>query len=152
MRVFAGFITTLALLAPLAGNAQTLSERLAGAPNIPAEEWRALTAGKTVVYEIDGEVFGFEAYRANSNDVTIRLADGQCVDGQWFMDQKAFCFIWEGGVLNCFNHKKLDDTIYVIGLVNGEETNDIQKVLEIAPIPVACGPALLSQLQPEPSL
>jgi len=151
MRVSPCIIAALLLFAPLAGHAQSLSARLADAPHIPAEEWRALTAGKTVVYEIDGEVFGYESYRTNSNQITMRLADGLCINGQWFMDQNAFCFNWEDGPLNCFNHKRLDSTVYVIGLENGVETDDIQRVLRIAPIPVACGPALLSQLEPEVS-
>lgn len=134
----------LALL-PLAANAQSLPERLAKAPDITVEDWRSLTAGKTVVYEIDGEVYGYEFYRGNGN-VTIRLQDGSCLDGTWFMQQTAFCFDWQDGTLNCFNHKRLDGSIYVVGLNNGVETLDIQRVSRIANIPLACGPALLSSL------
>lgn len=135
-------------LSPTITLAQNLSEQLATAPNISFEDWRTMTDGKTVVYEIDGETFGYESYRGEGN-VTIRLGDGTCIDGTWFMEQTAFCFDWQDGPLNCFNHKRLDGVIYVIGLDNGVETTDIQKVSRIANIPVACGPALLSALTPE---
>lgn len=131
--------------APSALLAQTLPEQLANAPSISVEEWRRMTAGKTVVYEIDGSIFGYESYRGAGN-VTIRLDDGSCIDGTWYMEQAAFCFDWQDNTINCFNHKRLDDEIYVIGLENGIETDDIQKVSRIAYIPVSCGPALLSSL------
>jgi len=132
-------------LTPSAVPAQSLLERLADAPNISYQDWQSMTDRKTVVYEIDGETYGYESYRGGEN-VTIRLADGSCIDGTWFMQQTAFCFDWQGGPLNCFNHKRLDGAIYVIGLVEGVETDDIQKVSRIAEIPVSCGPALLSAL------
>ncbi len=132
-------------LAPGAVPAQSLFERLATAPDISYEDWQSMTDGKTVVYEIDGETYGYESYRGGDN-VTIRLEDGSCIDGTWFMQQTAFCFDWQGGPLNCFNHKRLDGAIYVIGLEDGVETADVQKVSRIAEIPVFCGPALLSAL------
>lgn len=132
-------------LAPSALPAQSLSDQLATATNISFEEWRDLTKGNTVVYEVDGEIIGYESYLGNGN-VTIRLDDGSCIDGTWYMEQAAFCFDWEDGPLNCFHHKRLKGAIYVVGLDDGFETLDIQKVSRIANIPVACGPALLSAL------
>jgi len=132
-------------LCPSALPAQSLADRLAAEPVITVEAWRALTQGKTVVYEIDGETFGYERYLGGGN-VTIQLDDGSCIDGTWYMAQAAFCFDWEDGPLNCFNHKQLDGEIYVIGLDEGLETADIQKVARIANIPITCGPALLSSL------
>ncbi|MBL1434924.1 MAG: hypothetical protein COB08_001815 [Rhodobacteraceae bacterium] len=132
-------------LTPSALLAQNLPERLANAPSISLEDWRAMTEGKTVVYEIDGVTYGYESY-LGANKVTIRLDDGSCIDGTWHMEQTAFCFDWQGSALNCFNHKRLDGNIYVVGLENGVETTDIQRVSRITNIPVACGPALLSSL------
>ncbi len=138
-------LAVILALAPSAVPAQSLLEQLTNAPNISYEDWRAMTDRKTVVYEIDGETYGYESYRGGGN-VTIRLADGSCIDGTWFMQQTAFCFDWQGGPLNCFNHKRLDGAIYVVGLENGVETADIQMVSRIANIPVSCGPARLSAL------
>ncbi|NOR60933.1 MAG: hypothetical protein GQ535_00370 [Rhodobacteraceae bacterium] len=141
---------SLALILALAPNsllAQSLHDQLANADNISYQAWHDLTKGKTVVYEVDGEIIGYESYLGDGN-VTIRLDDGSCIDGTWYMEQLAFCFDWEGGPLNCFHHKRLNGAIYVIGLNNGLETTDVQKVSRIANIPVACGPALLSTLLP----
>ena len=141
---------TLALilaLLPTITSAQSLADRLATAPDISAQDWRSMTDGKTVVYQIDGQTYGYETYLGDGK-VTIRLEDGTCIDGTWFMQQAAFCFDWEDTALNCFHHKKLDGVVYVVALDNGVETDDIQKVSRIANIPVACGPALLSQLAP----
>jgi len=140
----------LALLAfwPSVLPAQSLRDVLASAPEISFTEWQSMTAGKTVVYEIDGQTYGYEHYSPNSNAVKIQLDDGTCIDGTWFMENNAFCFDWQGGPLNCFHHKQLDSTIYVIGLESGAETGEIQRVSRIAAIPVACGPALLSAYHP----
>ncbi len=132
-------------LAPSTLLAQDLPERLANAPNISFEDWRTMTAGKTVIYEIDGITVGYESYLGEGK-VNIRVEDGSCIEGIWYMEQSAFCFDWQDGPLNCFNHKRLDDTIYVIGLDNGAETTDIQRVSRIANIPVSCGPLRLSSL------
>lgn len=141
-------LAAILALTPSALPAQSLAERLAAEPIISFEAWRVLTNGKTVVYEIDGETYGYERYLGGGN-VTIQLEDGSCIDGIWYMAQTSFCFDWEGGPLNCFNHKQLDGDIYVIGLENGAETTDIQKVSRIANIPITCGPALLSSLTPQ---
>ena len=142
-------LAVILAFAPLAASAQSLAERLAVQPNISFAEWRDLTAGKTVVYQIDGETYGFERY-VSPGMVTIRLTDGTCIDGAWYMDQANFCFDWQDGPLNCFHHKRLDGDIYVIGLDNGVETADIQQVSRIANIPLACGPALLSAYEVQP--
>ncbi len=144
-----GQITAVIAFFPLMSYGQTLQEQLADAPNISFEEWRDMTAGQTVVYEIDGNIYAYEAYRRGSNKVTIEVEGVVCEEGTWYMQGTTFCFDWPGNAPNCFNHKRLGDDIYVVGVVDGVETDDIQKVIEIAPIPVACGPALFSALQPE---
>ena len=139
----------LLALSTCAAHAQSLPEQLAPLPNISFKDWRNLTLGKTVVYEINGETFSYEIYNGGSS-VTIQLENGSCIDGTWFMEQSAFCFEWIDGPLNCFNHKRLGEDIYVIGLENGVETTDIQKVARIDNIAVSCGPALLSSFPVNP--
>lgn len=136
-------------LAPSFASAQSLAEQLSSAPDISFQEWREMTIGKTVVYQIDGEIYGYERYVA-PGQVTMRLADGTCIDGTWRMRQADFCFDWQDGPKNCFRHKRLGEDIYVIGLNNGVETEDIQLVSRIADISLSCGPALLSSLQVRP--
>jgi len=142
-------LAVILALAPSLATAQSLAERLADTPDISFLDWQDMTAGKTVVYQIDGETYGYERYAAPGK-VTIRLTDGTCIDGNWYMKQNNFCFDWQDGPLNCFHHKRLDGVIYVIGLDNGMETNDIQQVSRIANIPLSCGPALLSSYQVQP--
>ncbi len=137
------------VLAPNLLSAQNLAERLSTAPDISFQEWQNMTIGKTVVYQIDGEVYGYERYVA-PGEVTIRLVDGTCIDGTWRMRQSDFCFDWQDGPKNCFRHKRLDGAIYVIGLNNGVETDDIQLVSRIADISLSCSPALLSSLEVQP--
>ena len=62
-------------LLPSALLAQIDINPMDGATNISFEEWRAMTRGKTVVYEIGGETFGHESY-IGDNKVTIQLEDG----------------------------------------------------------------------------
>ena len=110
-----------------------------------------MTAGKTVVYEINNQTYAYEAYSRVNNNITIRLESGECIDGTWFMQETAFCFDWEIGVLDCFHHKRYDGDIYVVAFEGGVETAGIQKVVRIDNIPLACGPALLSRLTLETS-
>ena len=145
-------LALLLSLFPLAAHAQSLRDRLITAPDIPVTEWRDMTAGKTVIYEIDGDLFGYEHYDANSDKVTFQLDDGTCIDGRWFMEGSAYCFDWQDGPLNCFHQKTLNGSVYVIGLESGAETDDIQKVARIVVLPLSCGPALLSALEPEAHL
>ncbi len=142
-------LALLLALFPAVASAQSLLERLSAASNISFKEWQNLTAGKTVVYQIEGETYGYETYRGNGN-VTIQLSDGSCIDGTWFMQQAAFCFDWQDGPLDCFHHKRLDGVIYIVGLENGVEFDSIQEVSRIIDTPVTCGPALLSQLELRP--
>ncbi len=148
MKRGAAVLALLAIFA-LPAHAQSLSGRLADIPDISFETWQEMTNGKTVVYELDGEIFGLEAYRKDSNRVLFRTATGICDRGTWAMDGPAFCFQWEASGEDCFLHKQMDGEIFIIGLDNGVATDNIQKVARIADIPVACGPALLSQLMPE---
>ena len=143
------YLALILALTPFAASPQSLTEQLAQRPSISFADWRELTAGKTVVYQIDGETYGFERYVAPGK-VKIQLTDGTCIDGTWYMEDANFCFDWQDETLNCFHHKKLGGEIYVIGLENGVETDDIQRVSRIANIPLSCGPALLSALETSP--
>ncbi len=142
------YIWAFLAVAALPAHAQTLAEQLSERPNISFEEWQALTDGRTVVYQIDGQTFGYEAYRTNSNRVLFQTNTGYCDSGTWAMQGPAFCFEWEESGLDCFLHKELNGAIYVIGVVDGQPTEQIQKVARISDIPISCGPARLSRLLP----
>jgi hypothetical protein len=137
-------LALICALAPVAGQAETLAETLATAPEITESAWREMTAGKTVVYQVYGMANGLEHYGSGQN-VTFELEDGSCLDGTWYMKGTAFCFDWPGEGLNCFRHRQVGDDIYVVGLNSG----GIQLVDRIDNTPLSCGPALLSALEPE---
>lgn len=145
------YIWALLAVVALPAHAQTLAEQLAERPNITFEEWQSLTNGRTVVYQVDGQTFGFEAYRADSNQVLFQTNTGYCENGTWAMQGPAFCFEWEESGQDCFLHKELNGAYYVISVADGLPTEQIQKVARISDIPLACGPALLSRLLPEVS-
>lgn len=149
MRGFLRPVVFLLLLQPALAQEQALDLKLAlaNAPLVSEGDWRSITDGGTVVYEINGAVVAYEHYLDENQVVLVRTATNACEYGTWFMQEKTFCFRWEGRPLVCFNHKVLDEDTYVIRLNNGLETNDIQLVAEIIERPLQCGPDLLSALE-----
>ena len=57
------------------------------------DEFDAWSVGKTLDYSVDGQVYGSEAYFP---DRQVRDADvgGPCLDGSWFADGDAVCFVY----------------------------------------------------------
>jgi hypothetical protein len=78
--------TVLALLLAAPAQSQTL---------MSAEEFESWSTGKTLDYAIDGVYWGSEQHfpgrRTRDSD-----ADGTCLDGRWFAQGDAICFVYEG--------------------------------------------------------
>lgn len=57
------------------------------------EEFDAWSLGKTLDYSVDGQVYGSEAYFPGRR---VRDADtgGPCLDGSWYADGAAVCFVY----------------------------------------------------------
>lgn len=57
------------------------------------DDFDAWSVGKTLDYAVDGQVYGSEAYFP---DRRVRDADtgGPCLDGSWFADGDAVCFVY----------------------------------------------------------
>lgn len=78
------------LLAPLvlclcsAATAQELSP-------LTAEEFDALTIGKTITYSQSGIAYGTEEYRPNRT-VVWAFTDSECRMGEWFQREEQICF------------------------------------------------------------
>ena len=143
----------LVMMPGLAG-AQSFSldilQALKTAPYITESQWRELTAGNTVIYELDGQVFAYEQYLDDGSLFLIRTDDQSCQRGTWFMRGTAFCFNWEIERQVCFHHKRLGDAIYILELRNGIEINEYQRVIAIEPRPMQCGQDRLSALPAPP--
>ncbi|MGF1657998.1 MAG: hypothetical protein ACFCUS_01035 [Rubrimonas sp.] len=110
----------------------------AGDAPIPLEEWRAMTAGKTLSYEIDGAFWGREYYHADRDVATFVTRDGDCVTAPWVYAEGLYCFSYRG--MECFRHIRRDGRIFVAPLSGGAE----QEVRRIEVAPLSCEPPLSS--------
>ncbi|QHQ34991.1 hypothetical protein [Algicella marina] len=139
--VFAGLIAMASVIA--AGPAMATDSQ-DGLVDIPPEEWFDMVRGRTVVYRIGLSVWAFETYPNTGNYVTIRLADGECMEGRWEHINDTFCFAWENREYSCFRHARNGDKILIIPTVDGEPSGTVQTVSAITDAPVPCGPELTS--------
>ena len=121
------------LLAAAAAHAQE-----AGDAPIPLAEWREMTAGKTLVYEIDGDFWGREYYHPDRDVATFVTRDGDCVTAPWVYAEGLYCFSYRG--MECFRHLRRGDRILVAPLSGGAE----QEVRRIEVAPLSCEPPLSS--------
>lgn len=113
-------------------------------PGIAPGEWHAMVKGRTVTYEIDGQVWAQEAYDLSTNAVAIRLIDGTCMEGTWAYRNGEYCFAWTSGENSCFLHVRTAGRILVIPVVDGVQSGTVQTVGGITDVPLTCGPALTS--------
>ncbi len=102
---------------------------------IPPEAWKALTAGKTLYYYKDGELFGREYYHGDKGEVIFRFPNGACAEGRWAFADGQYCFAF-GGELHCFHHVKRGSEIVVIGVEDGDE-QVIERIADHEPL--SCG-------------
>lgn len=102
-----------------------------------AEEWRALTDGKTLYYFEWGRFTGREHYHAGSDRVTFaRTEDRGCVEGTYIdavapRGEVVFCFDWDERV--CFQHFRRDGEIIARRQDGGEAV-----IFKITDEPLAC--------------
>jgi hypothetical protein len=110
---------------------------------IPPEEWRSMTAGKTVYYYIDGQLFGREYYWPGRDMVTFQHVSGQCADARWTWEDGRYCFYFDRP--HCFAHVQRGTEIVIIPQ-NPDDGTDLteQIVHQIAPLPFSCTPGVTS--------
>ena len=58
---------------------------------LSAEEFDALTRGKTYYYSSGGQPYGAEEYLDNRR-VRWSFLDGRCLEGTWWQEQEFICF------------------------------------------------------------
>lgn len=141
-RLPAAAVATLAVLLPamLSAASQTPAE----GTDIPVEEWRAMSEGRTLTYRIDGELWALEHYTPGTNRVQIELFDGTCMTGTWDYAAPHYCFHWDGQGTSCFRHTRKGDEILVIEASDGHDTPMTQTMTGVSDTPLACGPAGIS--------
>lgn len=126
------WLTPFAVLTALTGPAGA-EERA-----VPLEEWRALTDGRTVVYHLDGELWGREFFHPGGGRATFLFRDGACMTGAWTYADGLYCFAYSG--LDCFRHLRRDGRLVIVPEGGGAT----QTVEAIESAPISCGPALSS--------
>jgi hypothetical protein len=105
---------------------------------ISLDEWRALTAGRTVWYSLNGAHWGKEHFHPNEDRATFVGADGDCITARWIYADGVYCFAYGG--LHCFRHLRRGDEIVVSPLGSGME----QVVEQIDRTPLSCEPPAMS--------
>lgn len=128
-------LVALSLGAPVIAQDVNTGERTLISP----EDWRAMAAGRTLTYTVNGDFFALERYDASGNAVSIQLSDGLCMAGHWTHVDDAYCYMWEGRAPVCFLHERIGDRISVRQVINGVETGAEQTMSQISDAPLQCG-------------
>lgn len=137
------FLLVPLLCLPLAAASQpALEGQFEGAEDIPPQEWRRMAAGKTLVYKIGGEFWALETYRPGTNQVTLQLRDGSCMNGTWEYTAPLYCFHWDVQGTACFRHARRGDDILIIEAVPGANPPLVQYMTDVTDLPLACQPAI----------
>lgn len=106
--------------------------------DLSAEQWRALTDGRTVWYRIDGKVWGRESYRAAPGHVTFQFPDGECIEADWSWSEPWFCFDFGqalgGGPPHCFRHVRYEGRLWALS-----RSGEPQAIEKIDATPLTCG-------------
>ncbi|QYK41240.1 MAG: hypothetical protein KF887_17995 [Paracoccaceae bacterium] len=75
--------------------ALTLAPAASGAADAPltAEQFEALTTGRTLTYALGGEIYGIEEYRPGRRVLWAFRGD-ECREGTWYPQGPEICFVY----------------------------------------------------------
>lgn len=99
-------------------------------------DFDAWSVGKTLNYSVDGVILGSEVYFA---DRQVRDADagGPCLDGSWFADGDAVCFVYPArNGIHCWTYWRDGDTVFAKPL--GAASDDPAQRVTVADTPLTC--------------
>ena len=108
------------------------------AEDIPPEEWSKLVRGRTVVYTLEGQFWGFERYAETGNRVEFQFPDGTCNFGTWSWVDGAYCFAWAGREPDCYHHRMSAGQITVVGADPGTDPGSVYEVTNIVDMALLC--------------
>jgi hypothetical protein len=75
---------------------------------LTAQEFEALSLGKTLYFSKDGKAYGSEHYYKGRIS-KWRYSDGECANGEWFIRNDLFCFNYEDVAdTQCWSFVKTD--------------------------------------------
>ena len=76
--------------------------------------------GRTLTFSANGQPYGVEYY-APSQRVIWSFLDGDCIEGEWYAEDRAICFVYQGDPEpKCWQVYDADDGIRAEFLDNGE--------------------------------
>jgi hypothetical protein len=130
-------VLALAFAAPLAAMSADPAERAPADEPIGLDEWRALTDGRTVHYEINGQVWGREHFHKGRDTATFVAPDGQCMTAPWAYAEGVYCFAYQG--MDCFRHVRRGGRLFAAPIAGSGET---QEIVRITDEPLSCEPPL----------
>lgn len=61
---------------------------------LTAEEFDALTQGRTLFFYSQGDAYGAERYKPGRR-VTWTFLDGECSEGEWYQQGRFICFVYD---------------------------------------------------------
>jgi hypothetical protein len=130
-------LLALALAAPVVAMAAGATEPAPADQPIGLDEWRALTDGRTVHYEIGGQLWGREHFHKGRDSATFVAPDGQCMTAPWAYAEGVYCFAYQG--MDCFRHVRRGGRLFAVPL-SGE--GGAQEIVRITDEPLSCEPPL----------
>ena len=122
--------TTLALVLTLTAPAALAQ------PAMTPDDFDAWSRGKTLAYSVDGVIFGSEAYFA---DRQVRDADtgGPCLDGSWFADGNAVCFVYPArDGIHCWTYWRDGESVFAKPVA--ADPGDPAQRVTVADTPLTC--------------
>ena len=103
---------------------------------ISPDEFEAMSTGKTLYFSKDGQAYGAEHFYKGRRS-KWRYSDGTCEDGEWFTENKLFCFNYENGTqTQCWTFFKTDKGY--AARAEGAPLDEILKLYLIDKKPLLC--------------
>lgn len=131
-------------IVPSADTPDAVAPSQGGVRAIPFAEFRALTDGKTLYFELeDGRLWGREYYIPGTQDSIFVFADGECFEGYWTYDETYYCYHYRENP-SCWLHYWEGDQIKVESRSGMRQV--VGKIVDREPL--SCEPELLSALSP----
>jgi hypothetical protein len=130
-------VLALALAAPLAAMAAGATEAVPADEPIGLAEWRAMTDGRTLHYEIGGEVWGREHFHKGRDSATFVAPNGECMTAPWAYAEGVYCFAYQG--MDCFRHVRRGGRLFAVPI---GRSGDTQEIVRITDEPLSCEPPL----------
>ena len=117
-------LAAVLVLVPLSALAETA---------MSGEEFEAYMTGKTLTFSANGQPYGVEYY-APSQRVIWSFLDGACMQGEWYAEDRAICFVYDDDPEpKCWKVYKADNGIRAEFLDSAEPTI-LYEVEESAPL------------------